>query len=259
MTDRNQQLANNLARVQQRIDTAAQSRQDRANPPALIAVSKTRPAEEILALYHCGVRQFGENYLQESLQKIDQLEHLQDIQWHFIGHLQSNKSRSVAEKFDWLHTLDSLKLAKRLNDQRTQMNKPPLNILIQINIDGELSKSGLMPEALWPLVDALQPLSHLALRGLMAIPAKPASDTPSPGKPTAFERMGQLFEQLQQYKPKPNPNNDLNAKTIKTEGYPSQWCIDTLSMGMSADLELAVAQGATAIRIGTDLFGPREP
>ncbi len=233
-------LATRYQTVLQRITQAQGTSQRTANDATtLLAVSKTRSAEEIAALYQLGARQFGENYLQEAEEKITQLKHLVDMEWHFIGHLQSNKSRVVAEQFSWLHTLHSLKLAKRLSQQRPD-SLPPLNVCIQINIDAEESKSGILPTELTPLARSLSELPGLKLRGLMAIPAPTTIDATA--TPSSFERMQTLLHDLQH--------------TFKDEGIDTKG-LDTLSMGMSGDLEAAIQAGATIVRVGTALFGPR--
>lgn len=194
----------------------------------LVAVSKTRPASAIREAWAAGVRDIGENYLQEALEKMDQLEDL-PLTWHFIGPIQSNKTRSLAERFDWVHSVDRLKIAQRLSDQRSP-SLPPLNICLQVNISGESSKSGVAPEALAELVTAVASLPRLRLRGLMAIPA-PAQD--SEGRRAPLRALREMLHGL------PVP-------------------LDTLSMGMTDDLTEAVQEGSTLLRIGTALFGQRD-
>ncbi len=196
----------------------------------LLAVSKTRDAEEIRALARLGQRAFGENYLQEAETKLGQLEDL-DLEWHFIGRLQSNKTRPIAERFDWVHSLASLKHAQRLSEQRPP-RRPPLNICLQVNTSGEASKDGHAPEELARLIDAYAALPNLRLRGLMTIPA-PAEGVEAQRRP--FRMLRELRDRLA------TPERPL----------------ETLSMGMSDDLEAAIGEGATLIRIGTALFGPR--
>lgn len=222
------QEAKRLARLQALLDSAA-TQSGRANP-VLLAVSKTRDSREIAALHAAGQRLFGENYVQEALEKMAELADI-DIQWHLIGHLQSNKAKDVAAHFDWVQSVDRAKLVDALARHRPA-ERGPLNLLVQINIDDEDSKHGCAPadaEAICEMI-AARPL--LALRGLMAIPA------PSPDvevRRGAFRAMRVLFDQLRLR-------------------FPS---MDTLSMGMSDDAELAVSEGSTMVRIGTALFGPR--
>nr|CBA73650.1 amino acid racemase [Arsenophonus nasoniae] len=197
----------------------------------LLAVSKTKSCDAIQEAIDAGQYQFGENYLQEGIEKIAYFRHKQDLIWHFIGALQSNKSRLVAEHFDWCHTIDRLKIAQRLNNQRP-INKTPLNVLIQINISDEISKSGIAPEELDKLAAEIVLLPNLKLRGLMAIPA-PNNELSQ--QISIFRSMENLFNQLKKQ-------------------YPN---IDTLSMGMTADLDIAIAWGSTLVRIGTAIFGSR--
>jgi hypothetical protein len=197
---------------------------------ALLAVSKTQPAAVIAALAAAGQRQFGENYLQEALEKIEALRQL-DLEWHFIGPLQSNKTRGIAENFAWVHSLDRLKLAQRLSEQRPD-TLPALNICLQVNISDEASKRGLNAAELADVAHAVAELPRLRLRGLMAIPA-PSTD---------FVAQRGSFTHLR----------ELQATLIATGVE-----LDTLSMGMSDDLEAAIAEGATIVRVGTAIFGPR--
>lgn len=197
----------------------------------LLAVSKTKPAEDIESAYQAGQRQFGENYVQEGVDKIHALKHLSDIQWHFIGPLQSNKSRLVAEHFDWVQSVDREKIARRLSEQRPT-GQPALNVLIQINISHEASKSGLDEQELLVLAEKIAELPNLTLRGLMTIGSNTDDDAL---RQQEFLRMHALFERL------------------KTK-YDS---VDTLSMGMSGDWQQAIACGATMIRLGTAIFGQR--
>ncbi len=194
----------------------------------LLAVSKTQPAAAIATLAAAGQRAFGENYMQEALEKIAQLEPM-GLEWHFIGPIQANKTRPIAEHFAWVHSVDRLKIAERLNDQRPS-GLPPLNVCLQVNIDREASKHGLDETELAAVAEAVARLPRLRLRGLMAIPA-PASDLVAQRRP--FARLRACQERL------------------NLQG------LDTLSMGMSDDLEAAVAEGSTLVRIGTALFGPR--
>jgi pyridoxal phosphate enzyme (YggS family) len=196
----------------------------------LLAVSKTKPVSDIVQAYEAGQRFFAENSVQEGVEKINTLNYLTDIEWHFIGPLQSNKSRLVAENFDWMHTIDRLKIAQRLNDQRTAWK--PLNVCIQVNIDDDANKSGVSAEDIEDLAQAIQLMPNLVLRGLMAIPK--ANQLKSE-QLISFAKMTELFSQLQ-----------INYATV-----------DTLSMGMSADMHNAISSGSTMVRIGTAIFGAR--
>ena len=221
-------IAENIAKVGARIREAAQASQRNFADIGLLAVSKTKPAEAIREAHAAGLRDFGENYLQEALEKQTQLADLTLI-WHFIGPIQSNKTRPIAEHFDWVHSVDRLKIAQRLSEQRPA-HLPALNICLQVNVSGEQSKSGCSPEELTALARAVVALPNLRLRGLMAIP-EPTDDVAA--QHAAFARLRQLRDELA-----------LN--------------LDTLSMGMSHDLEAAIAEGATWVRIGTALFGARD-
>jgi pyridoxal phosphate enzyme (YggS family) len=227
----NETLLKRLQQVQQRLREAEARFGREPGSVLLLPVSKTRPAEDIAQVAATGLRAFGESYLQEALDKIEALAS-QDLQWHFIGPIQSNKTRPIAENFHWVHSVDRLKIARRLHEHRPA-HLPALNICLQINISGENSKSGLTPEELPPLLDDIKDLTRLKLRGLMAIPAK--SDDFEEQR-AAFHRMRLLYE-------------DLNSRGLG---------LDTLSMGMSNDLEAAVAEGSTLVRVGTDIFGPRQ-
>lgn len=199
---------------------------------ALLAVSKTFPAVTVREAVAAGQHRFGENYVQEALDKMAELADLRDqIEWHMIGPIQSNKTRAVAEHFDWVHTVDRLKIAQRLNDQRPA-HLPPLQVCVQVNTSGEDSKSGVAPGDALTLAREVAALPRLRLRGVMALPA-PTAD--------AAEQNRQLAEVRVVY------------ERLRSEGLP----LDTLSMGMSADLEAAVAQGSTMVRVGTALFGQR--
>ncbi len=221
-------IEKNIAKVAARIREAAQAVNRDPATVGLLAVSKTQPAAAIRDAAGAGVRDFGENYLQEALDKQAELSDL-SLVWHFIGPIQSNKTKSIAEHFDWVHSVDRLKIAQRLSDQRpTQL--PPLNICLQVNVSGEASKSGCAPEELHPLAQAVAALPNLRLRGLMCIPAP--SDDPAEQR-AAFARLRALRDEL-------------------------PLTLDTLSMGMSQDLETAIAEGATWVRIGTALFGARD-
>ncbi len=221
-------IAENIAKVGARIREAAQASQRNFADIGLLAVSKTKPAEAIREAHAAGLRDFGENYLQEALEKQAALSDLPLI-WHFIGPIQSNKTRPIAEHFDWVHSVDRLKIAQRLSDQRPA-HLAPLNICLQVNVSGEDSKSGCSPEELPELAQAIAALPNLKLRGLMAIP-EPTDDIAA--QHAAFARLRQL-------------RDDLGLQ------------LDTLSMGMSHDLEAAIAEGATWVRIGTALFGARD-
>ncbi|QVM91733.1 YggS family pyridoxal phosphate-dependent enzyme [Pseudomonas entomophila] len=221
-------LAENISAISARIDNAAKAAGRAPASIQLLAVSKTKPASAIRAAHDYGLRDFGENYLQEALTKQQELSDLPLI-WHFIGPIQSNKTKAIAEHFDWVHSVDRLKIAQRLSEQRPA-NLPPLNICLQVNVSGEDSKSGCAPAELAALAQAVNALPGLCLRGLMAIP-EPTDDRTE--QEAAFATLRQLQEQL-----------DLG--------------LDTLSMGMSHDLEAAISQGATWVRIGTALFGARD-
>lgn len=223
-------IAEKYRHVCQQIEQAATQAHRSPDEVLLLAVSKTRSSAEVLALHQLGQRDFGENYLQEALDKIDALND-QAIFWHFIGPIQSNKTRPIAERFAWVHSVDREKIARRLSEQRPA-DAAPLNICLQVNISEEESKSGCLPSELPVLIDAVKALPGIRLRGLMAIPA--ATDDPAEQR-AALHAMQQLFQA---------------AKTQVPD-------LDTLSMGMSGDMEEAVAQGATIVRIGTALFGPR--
>ncbi|WP_434602117.1 YggS family pyridoxal phosphate-dependent enzyme [Pseudomonas sp. Z4-7] len=221
-------IADNIAQVRSRIHAAEQAAQRSGHSVQLLAVSKTKPAQALREAHAAGLRDFGENYLQEALGKQAELTDLPLI-WHFIGPIQSNKTRAIAEHFDWVHSVDRLKIAQRLSEQRPA-DLPPLNICIQVNVSGEASKSGCTPADLPALANAISTLPRLKLRGLMAIP-EPTEDRAE--QDAAFATVQQLQASL-----------DLP--------------LDTLSMGMSHDLESAIAQGATWVRIGTALFGARD-
>jgi len=220
-------IADNLSALAARIQGAAQAVGRDPASVQLLAVSKTKPASAIREIHAAGVRNVGENYLQEALGKQQELVDLPLI-WHFIGPIQSNKTKAIAEHFDWVHSVDRLKIAQRLSEQRPQ-GLPPLNICLQVNVSGEDSKSGCAAADLPALAHAVAALPNLRLRGLMAIP-EPSEDRAE--QEAAFATLRQL-------------QDSLNLG------------LDTLSMGMSHDLEAAIAQGATWVRIGTALFGAR--
>ena len=224
-------IADNIGQVSQRIRAAADAVQRDASSIHLLAVSKTKPAQAVREAYAAGMCDFGENYLQEALGKQAELTDL-PLSWHFIGPIQSNKTRAIAEHFAWVHSVDRLKIAQRLSEQRPA-DLPPLNICIQVNVSGEASKSGCTPADLPALASAISALPRLVLRGLMAIP-EPTDDRAE--QDAAFAAVRELNQSLQ--------------ASLKLP-------LDTLSMGMSHDLESAIAQGATWVRIGTALFGAR--
>jgi len=226
-------IAHNLAAVLARIADAARAAERSPDSIHLLAVSKTFPADDVRTAFVAGQRAFGENYVQESLAKIDALADLREqIEWHFIGPLQSNKTRPVAEHFDWVHSVDRLKIAQRLSEQRPDALLP-LNICLQVNVSGEASKSGVAPEQAAALASEIVALPKLRLRGLMSIP-EPATDLAAQRAPHRI--LQQLYDSL------------------RAQGIP----LDTLSMGMSSDLEAAVLEGATMVRIGTAIFGKRD-
>ncbi|WP_419812585.1 YggS family pyridoxal phosphate-dependent enzyme [Bacterioplanoides sp.] len=216
-----------INRLQQACDQAERAPQ----AVKLLAVSKTKPAAMVETIYRQGQRSFGENYLQDAQEKIDALQHLTDIEWHFIGPIQSNKTRPIATHFHWAETVCRDKIAQRLNDQRPA-DMPPLNVLLQINISGEDQKAGIQPDEVDQLAALIAQLPNLSLRGVMCIP-----ENTQDGAALAqqFEAMQHLFQRLQQ---------DYSS-------------VDTLSMGMSSDMALAIAYGSTEVRIGTDIFGAR--
>jgi pyridoxal phosphate enzyme (YggS family) len=225
-------LAANLAAVRQRIAAAAARAGRDPGAVTLIGVSKTQPAAAVAAAIDAGLRDFGENYVQEGVTKITSVPR-DGVQWHFIGQLQSNKTRPVAEQFDWVHTVDRLKVAERLSAQRP-FHGPPLQVCLQVQVEEEPQKGGVPPGELRALADAIAPLPRLRLRGLMCIP--PAHEDESAQR-TAFARLREL-------------RDELNA---------AGHALDVLSMGMSADFEAAILEGATHVRVGTAIFGPRRP
>ena len=221
-------IAENIAKVGERIRAAAQASGRDLDHIGLLAVSKTKPAAAVREAYAAGIRDFGENYLQEALEKQAELSELPLI-WHFIGPIQSNKTKPIAEHFAWVHSVDRLKIAQRLSEQRPT-GLPALNICLQVNVSAEASKSGCAPAELAALAQAVSQLPNLRLRGLMAIP-EPTDDVAA--QRAAFARLRELRDGL-------------------------QLPLDTLSMGMSHDLDAAIAEGATWVRIGTALFGARD-
>ncbi|PKL95028.1 MAG: YggS family pyridoxal phosphate-dependent enzyme [Gammaproteobacteria bacterium HGW-Gammaproteobacteria-8] len=230
MTNSDSETAARLSAVRGRILAACRAAGRAPDSVRLLAVSKTRSAAEIRALHACGIAAFGENYVDEAEAKAPELADLA-LEWHFIGPLQSNKTQRVASLFDWVQSVDRDKIVHRLAAQRPA-DRVPLNVLIQVNIDAEPQKAGCAPDRIDQLADIILEQPRLALRGLMAIPAAAADGA---ARSAAFERMRVLFETL----------------ALRADG------IDTLSMGMSADLEPAIQSGSTLVRVGTALFGPR--
>jgi hypothetical protein len=224
-------ISANLQAVKSRIRAAAKSAGRDAGAARLLAVSKSWPAASVRLAFAAGQRAFGENYVQEGVAKIQALDDL-DLEWHFIGPLQSNKTREVAEHFDWVHGIDRLKIAERLSAQRPA-GAPPLQVCLQVNVSGEASKGGVAPDAVAELARAVAKLPRMRLRGLMAIP-EPSSDAA-----LLRSRFALLRELLAL----------LNAEGLQ---------LDVLSMGMSDDFEIAIAEGATIVRVGTAIFGLRE-
>ena len=207
-----------------------------SQPVTLLAVSKRHPSEKIEALYELGQRDFGESYLQEALQKIKKLSHLK-IVWHFIGPIQSNKTKEISHQFQWVHSVDRLKIARRLSEQHPQ-DIPPLNICLQVNISNEAQKSGFSRTEISGAIKEIISLPNIIVRGLMAIPAQiPKSSRQFSQQRIAFRQLRKLMQQL---------NKEYNIH------------MDTLSMGMTNDMEAAIYEGATIVRIGTALFGSRE-
>ena len=219
-------MPDNLQAVKSRIDAASRACARDPQTVRLLAVSKTHAPERVREAFAAGQRAFGENYVQEALDKMDALADL-PIEWHLVGPLQSNKTRAVAERFHWVHTVEREKIARRLAEQRPP-GAAPLNVLIQVNVSGEASKSGVAPGEARALAAAVAAMPALRLRGLMAIP--------EPGAPAErYRALAELYERLR-----------------------GEFGLDTLSLGMSDDLETAIAAGSTMVRIGTALFGPRE-
>ena len=229
------QIAQHLFQVKERIAQAAERASRNLQQIRLLAVSKTKPVEAVMAAHAAGQRCFGESYAQEAATKIDTLRQQPeycDIEWHFIGPLQSNKSKLVAERFDWVQSVDRDKLIDRLNNQRPA-SMAPLNICLQINISGESSKSGTSEQEIFRLAELVSHSERLVLRGLMAIPEHTSDEAVLAAQ---MVRMQTLFTELAQQ-------------------YPS---VDTLSMGMTEDLELAIAHSSTMVRVGTAIFGARD-
>jgi len=228
-----QDQSNKIAALKSRLKLAATEAQRPASEVTLLAVSKTRTPEQVKQANDNGLTSFGENYLQEALKKVYALKPL-ILDWHFIGPIQSNKTRQIAENFAWVHSVDRLKIAQRLSAQRPA-TMPPLNICLQVNIDDEPTKAGFESSGLLGVVAEIARLPNLRLRGLMAIPEA--------RKDKQEQRIP--FRQLRKLRDEINQSLDNSQK------------LDTLSMGMSADLEAAILEGATIVRVGTDIFGPR--
>ncbi len=225
-------ISSKLQLVQSRIKQACLKVDRSADGVTLLAVSKTFPAAAVREAHQAGQHCFGENYVQEAVDKMAELADLRPrIEWHLIGPLQSNKSRLVAEHFDWVHTVDRLKIAQRLSEQRPA-HLPPLHVCVQVNTSGEASKSGVAPDQALALAQAVAQLPHLQLRGVMALPA-PSTDASAQHR--SLKRIREVFDDLREH----------------------GLTLDTLSMGMSADLEMAVEQGSTMVRIGAAIFGQR--
>ena len=222
-------IADRLALMRTRITQAANAAGREPTSIMLLAVSKTQPVADLEAALAAGQTALGESYLQDALPKIEALG--DQVEWHFIGPIQSNKTRQIAAHFDWVHSVDRIKIAQRLNEQRPR-GLPPLNVCLQVNTSGEAAKAGILPAGTRALAEAVSMLPHLKLRGLMTIPAREL-DPARQRQP--FHQLRSLFEQL------------------NTDGFN----LDTLSMGMSNDMEAAIAEGATLLRIGTAIFGPR--
>lgn len=223
-------IGKNLAQVHHQIELAAAEFDRDTGDISLLAVSKKKLPADLRCAYDCGQRDFGENFLQEAQSKMRELADL-DIIWHFIGPVQSNKTRALAESFDWVHCVDRTKIAQRLSSQRPG-SLPPLNICIQVNIDLETSKSGVTPDDIVPLAETIRVLPNIRLRGLMAIPAQHSR----------FELQREPFAKMK-----------LALRDLQQLGLDC----DTLSMGMSHDMRAAIAEGSTLVRIGTAIFGKR--
>lgn len=227
-------IKDNLTQVKRVIQQAAERAGRNPNKITLLAVSKKQSAQTIVKAYDAGQRNFGENYVQEAIDKKNELHHL-DICWHFIGPIQSNKTKVIAENFSWVHSIDREKIAQRLNGQRPA-NLPPINVCIQVNIDRGATKSGVFLEDVHTLVASIHKMPRLSLRGLMAIP-EPGNEA---SQHESFKKMKNLLD-------------DINR-----EGENTNQPLDTLSMGMSADLTIAIAEGSTLVRVGTQIFGKRD-
>ena len=236
-------ISDNLQQVHVRIAAACAKAGRPVNDVTLLAVSKTFGADAVQAAFDVGQRDFGENYIQEAVDKITLLRHL-PITWHCIGPIQSNKTRLVAENFDWVHSIDRLKIAERLNDQRP-VHLPPLQVCIQVNIDGEATKSGVAPADVAALVAQVALLPRLQLRGLMCIPE---NTTDLVALNLSFTWARAIFNQI---------NGEKLPISSKINPEVNFLTLDTLSMGMTADLEAAIACGSTMVRVGTAIFGVR--
>lgn len=226
-------IQDNIEGVRGRIRKAAADAGRSPDEILLLAVAKSRSASEVRAAYDAGQRHFGENYLQEAIPKIEAMEGL-DVVWHFIGAVQSNKTNAIAQHFQWVHTVDRLRIAERLGAQRPA-ELAPLNVCLQVNLDAEASKAGIAPDAVCELASHVAEIASLKLRGLMAIPA-PREDFPE--QCATFARLRRLFDEI--------------APVVASRNF------DTLSMGMSDDFPAAIREGATIVRIGTAIFGPRD-
>ncbi len=220
-----------LDRTRERIDAACRDADRPAGTVRLLAVSKRKPVEAIRELHEIGQRAFGENYVDEGVEKIETLSDL-DLEWHYIGPIQSNKTKLIAAHFDWVESIDRAKIVRRLDDQRPE-GLAPLNVLIQVNLDDESQKAGCAPEEITELADRIAACENLKLRGLMAIPAPRENQAE---QRAVFAKLRGLFEALKETHPQ----------------------VDTISAGMTGDLEAAILEGSTEIRVGTALFGPRE-
>lgn len=230
-TDIDTQIAAKIVQINAQIEEAAKAHNREPNHIKLLAVSKTKPVSDIVSAYNAGHRNFGENYVQEAVEKIQQMAQYSDILWHFIGPLQSNKSKFIAEHFDWMHSLDRIKIAQRLHEQRS-VHQQALNVCVQINIDDEQNKAGIPPSQTFDFIEQLQSFDRIKCRGLMTIPKANVSETE---RRTSFAKMHDLYEQC----------------VRKFDN------IDTLSMGMSDDLSIAIEYGSTMVRVGTAIFGSR--
>jgi len=234
-------ITNNLMQVKQRLELAAQDSNREPEEIELLAVSKTFPASDIEEAMHAGQSAFGENYIQEAVEKITLLAKLRPwLVWHFIGPLQSNKTKEAAENFDWVHSIDRLKIAERLSVQRGEFpDLGDLQVCVQVNVSNEDSKSGIPLNEAEDLCNVIATLPHLTLRGLMTIPAPTENKTE---QQQAFASVRECFSRIK-------------AKHLNDIGYEF---FDTLSMGMSDDMEAAIAEGSTMVRVGTAIFGKRD-
>ena len=228
---KNTNISSNLSQIGKRISQIERTFQRSAGSVQLLAVSKRKPADMIRAAAACGQISFGENYADEGASKAEELSDLK-LEWHYIGHVQSNKTRLISPTYDWVQSIDREKIAQRLSTHRPS-ELPPLNVCLQVNIDGEESKSGCAPDELVALATHVSSMERLTLRGIMAIPA-PQTDVNA--QRTVFRRLHTLYRQIQSIHP----------------------TVDTLSMGMTADMEAAISEGATMVRIGTAIFGQRD-